>query len=87
MTDIYTTTNSIKTTDKKQCFTILPKKGKTKEGQWLIQNKRKKLALTWVQILMQNSTNTEGAHGLKMQTAKCTKSLTKAIVYKDSNFL
>lgn len=43
-----------------------------KKEEVLISTKHKKVALTWVQILMQNSMNPEGAHGLKIQTAKCT---------------
>lgn len=45
--------------------------------KWLIQTKHKKLALVWVQMLMQNSMNTEDACRFKMQRAKCTEKFVK----------
>lgn len=56
-------------------ITVLPDIRKMKK--WLIQTKHKKLALVWVQMLMQNSMNTEDAHRLKMQRAKCTEKFIK----------
>jgi len=52
----------------------------------LIQAKQKKLALPLVQILTQNSTNTEGAHRLKMQQPNAQKVCQRLLLTNTATF-